>query len=307
MSIAAVIVAYNSVEYLPACLDSLRGTGAEIIVVDNASADNSAAVARRYGAKVIVNDENRGFAGAANQGAAAAASDRILFLNPDTVLLEGFADMTAALDQDPQAGAAAGLLEDASGRPQQGFTLRRLPDFAALACEVLLVNRFWPTNPVNWRYRCLDVPLDRPGEAEQPAGACLLVRRQALEKIGYWDEAFYPLWFEDVDLCKRLRAAGFRILFRPACRWLHHGAHSISRISFAQKQIFWYRSLLYYVRKHMGGRAALAMRCMVCAGAAARLVAALATPGEQLTWSAYWAVIKMALAGVPKPIPPHTA
>ena len=306
MAVSVVVVSYNSASYLPVCLDSLRGTGAEIIVVDNASADDSAAVARQHGARVIANSENRGLAAAANQGARATAAEFLLFLNPDTVLLDGFADLARTLVQEPQAGAVAGLLLDDSERPQVGFNVRRLPSFAALACEVLLVNRLWPRNPVNRRDRCLDVPLDQPGEIEQPAGACLLVRRRALEQVGYWDENFYPLWFEDVDLCLRLRRGGFRILFCPACRWRHRGGHSLAGISFARKQLFWYRNLLYYVHKHMGSAAALAMRLLVCAGATARLTASLipgVVPGGQRRWSAYWGVVKLALSRPAKPPP----
>ena len=305
MSVSVIVVSYNSASHLPGCLDSLRGAGAEVIVVDNASADDSVAVARQQGARVIANAENRGLAAAANQGALASAAEFLLFLNPDTVLLGGFAELLRALVQDPQAGAAAALLLDASGRPQVGFNVRSLPGFVALASEVLLLNRVWPRNPVNRRYRCLDVPLDRPCEIEQPAGACLLVRRRALEQVGYWDESFYPLWFEDVDLCLRLRRAGFRILFCPTCRWRHQGGHSLVGISFARKQLFWYRNLLYYVHKHMGSAAALAMRLLVCVGATARLMAAFVVPSGERCWSAYWAVVKLALSGPANQPPPH--
>ena len=305
VSVVVVVVSYNSAKYLPVCLDSLSGVGVEIIVVDNGSADDSVALARRHGVRVIANYENRGLAAAANQGARASTAEFLLFLNPDTVLLDGFADLLRAVVQEPQAGAVAGLLLDEAGRPQVGFNVRSLPSFVTLACEVLLMNRLWPRNPVNRRYRCLDVPLDRPGEIEQPAGACLLVRRRALEQVGYWDEHFYPLWFEDVDLCLRLRRAGYRILFCPTCRWRHHGGHSLDCISFARRQLFWYRNLLYYVHKHMGSAAALAMRLLVCAGAAARGMATLAVPGGQRRSSAYWAVVKLALSRPAKQPPPH--
>ena len=305
VSVVVVVVSYNSSKYLPLCLDSLRGVGVEIIVVDNASTDDSVAVARQHGVRVIANSENRGLAAAANQGARASAAEFLLFLNPDAVLLDGFADLLRAVIQEPQAGAVAGLLLDEAGRPQVGFNVRSLPSFVTLACEVLLLNRLWPRNPVNRRYRCLDVPLDRPGEIEQPAGACLLVRRRALEQVGYWDEHFYPLWFEDVDLCLRLRRSGYPILFCPTCRWRHHGEHSLDSISFARKQLFWYRNLLYYVRKHMGSAAALAMRLLVCAGAAARWMATLVVPSGQQRSSTYWAVMKLALSRPAKQPPPH--
>jgi N-acetylglucosaminyl-diphospho-decaprenol L-rhamnosyltransferase len=306
MAVSIVIVTYNSAECLPACLESLKGTEAEIVVVDNASEDGSAELARGLGVRVIANARNCGFAAAANQGVRAAGpnSEFILFLNPDTVLLEGFSELPGALDRNPQAAAAAGLLVDDAGRPQRGFALRRLPTFTALAFEALLVNRLWPGNPVNRHYRCLDADLARLQEAEQPAGACLLVRRTALEAVGGLDERFYPLWFEDVDLCKRLLARGFRILFVPTSRWRHRGAHSLALIPFAEKHVFWYRNVLYFVRKHMGRRAALAMRGCVCLGAVARWLAAFLGQNGQFTWRACWAVLKVALAKAPDPRPP---
>ncbi len=306
--VSVIIITYNSAGHIATCLESLRDTGAEIIVVDNRSSDETVAVAMEGGARVIANRENRGFAAAANQGAraAAAAARYVLFLNPDAVLEKGFEDLVRTIEAAPGAGAAAGLLVDGDGRPQVGFTVRALPGFAALAFEVLLVNRLWPANPVNRRYRCLRVPLDRTIDVEQPAGACLLVRREALEQIGGWDEVFYPLWFEDVDLCLRLRRAGFRILLCPASRWRHRGAHSLARISFAQKQFFWYRNLFCYVQKNMGSTAAPAMRALTCVGVSIRMFAALFAPGGTRSWSAYWAVMKLALTGPANRTPPKT-
>jgi len=308
-SASIIIVAYNSADVLPACLASLGTTGAEIVVIDNGSEDASAAVAREHGAIVVRNPANRGLASAANQAAGIASGDYLLFLNPDTALVEGFDQLTGALLRDPGAAAAGGLLLDAEGRVQHEYLPRSLPGFLALAFEVLLINRLWPGNPVNRAYRPRRLPLDRVSEVEQPAGACLLVRRAALERAGGWDERFFPLWFEDVDLCARLRAAGFRILFCPASRWRHAGAHSLARISFAEKQIFWYRNLLHYVRKHMGSAAAPAMRVLVCAGASVRLAAALLGLGgrcssRKAVGQGYRAVITLALTGNLKSEPP---
>lgn len=294
--VSIIIITHNSAGDLPVCLQALAGLPAELIVVDNASADASVEIANRFGARVIANGENRGFAGAANQGAHAASGGYLLYLNPDAVLKEGFDHLVGALENDPGAAAASGLLLDPSGAPQIGFNVRRFPTFTSLAFEVLLFNRLWPGNPVNRRYRCLDVPLDRACEVEQPAGACLLVRRSVLEALGGWDERFFPVWFEDVDLCLRLHRAGRRIRFEPACRLGHRGAHSVSRLPFAEKQFFWYRNLVCFVRKHMGSRAALAMKFLVFAGASARLILSSVTPGRQETWSAYRSVIRFALS-----------
>lgn len=304
MRVSIVVISYNSAAWLPGCLDSLADLDAEIVVIDNASSDGSVEAASRPGVRVIANAENRGFAGAANQGTSCTSGDYLLFLNPDSVLLDNFGALIAALDSDPQCGAACGLLMGADGGPQTGFNFRSFPTFSALALELLGINRLWPGNPVNRRYRCMDMPLDRPAIVDQPPGACLLVRRTALEQVGGWDETFAPVWFEDVDLCLRLRKRGFHARFEPASHWHHFGAHSVSAISFAEKQFFWYRNLVGFVRKHFGSAAALALRPLICAGATGRWLAAYFSPGSRYSWAAYRAVMRAALTGVWRPTPP---
>ena len=107
---------------------------------------------------------------------------------------------------------------DPQNQVQAGFTLRRLPTPLVLAFEVLLINRLWPGNPANWHYRCYGFDYDEPGEVEQPAGAFLMFRRQVWEQLGGFDERFYPIWFEDVDFCKRIRDHGGRIYYDPRSR-----------------------------------------------------------------------------------------
>ncbi len=288
--ISVVVVTYNSSAHIEECLRSLSGL--ERIVVDNGSADGSADAARRAGAVVIANPENRGFAAAANQGVAASTGDVVLLLNPDTVLLEGFDALQAALAR-PSVFAAAGVLVDGEGRPQAGFSVRRLPTFWALAFEVLGLNSVWPGNPVNRRYRCLDLDLTVTQNVEQPAGACLAFRKSAWREAGGFDERFHPLWFEDVDFCRRLKQIGLGVVFEPRCRFRHVGAHSLASVDFAQRQLFWYRNLLYYVRKNLGFAAALQMRLIISAGAGARM-AAFALRADSSRARAFGAVIRMA-------------
>jgi GT2 family glycosyltransferase len=119
-----------------------------------------------------------------------------------------------------------------------------------LAFEVLAINRIWPGNPVNRWYRCLDVDPLQPQVVEQPAGACFLFRRVDWERLGGFDEGFYPVWFEDVDFCKRLSLAGGTIWFCPSVRALHFGGHSVQKIELGCRQRVWYGSLLRYAAKH---------------------------------------------------------
>ena len=289
--VAAVVVTYHSEAEIDSCLRSLQNV-AEIVVVDNGSADRTCEIASRYGGgvRLIANRVNRGFAAAANQGVLATASPFVLFLNPDAVLLNSLRPLVEQM-QTPGVGAVGGRLVDDQERTQVGFGIRAFPTPASLAFEALLVNRLWPRNPVNRRYRCLDLDHDRPQEVDQPAGAFLMVRREVLEAIGGWDERFYPLWFEDVDLCRRIRAAGWRIRYEPSAAARHRGAHSLARISLEDRQVYWYGSLLAYVGKYFPARARF-LRACVAGGALVRMAGALGNGRRRL---AYWRVLTLAL------------
>jgi len=274
--LGAVIVTWNSEAEIGPCLDALLRWTGDVVVVDNASADGTRGqVRKRDGVCWIGNGMNRGFAAAANQGIRALETPFVLLLNPDAVLLDSPAPLLAACEA-PDVGAAAGQLVGLDGQPQRTFAIRRFPGPAALTFEVLALNRVWPGNPVNRRYRCLDFDWSRPAEIEQPAGAFLLIRRAAWEKVGGFDETFYPLWFEDVDFLKRLRAGGWRIVYRPECRARHKGAASVRRISQEDREVCWYSSLLRYAAKHYQPSAFRAVCASVVAGSMLRMVAGIA-------------------------------
>ncbi len=263
-----VIVTWNSEEVIGRCLDScLRFPDVEIVVVDNASADGTVAAAReRDGVNVIANTDNRGFAAACNQGVAALPGcDSILLLNPDTELENGVDRLAARIAGPGSAAAAAGRLVDADGSPQHGFNVRRFPTPAALALEVLGLNRLFGWNPVNRRWRMADHNADIPSTVDQPAGAFLMVRRSVWVEVGGMDEGFWPAWFEDVDFCLRVRRAGYCIWYIPDALARHVGGHSASRLAWDDRQLFWYGSLLRYAAKHFsaGGRRLVATAVML--------------------------------------------
>ena len=232
------------------CLDALAEMAPEVsvTVVDNASTDLTAEYARkRPGVKVIANRENRGFAGAANQGFQTTDADPILLLNPDVRLRTS---LTPLIEACLEHGLAAGQLTGPDGRVQAGFTIRRFPTPASLAFELLGINRLWPGNPVNRRYRYSDRDLNLEGPVEQPAGAFLMMRRDVWEHLGGFDESFHPVWFEDVDLCQRATVAGYRVEYVPRVRAEHLGGHSVRKLSSSSMEVYWYDSLLRYGAKH---------------------------------------------------------
>ncbi len=271
--VGVAIVAYNSDGVIGNCLDSCLALGlTRIVVVDNASTDATReAVLRRQGVQLLSNSSNRGFAGGVNQAIRLLETSLVLILNPDTVLLDNL-DTLRNEFADPKVGAAAGLLENASGQAQRGFTIRSFPTPTALAFEILGWNRLFPSNPVNRSYRCLGLPLDTPCDVEQPAGAFLLVRRAAWQGIGGFDERFQPVWFEDVDFCLRLDRSGYRIRFIPGVRAQHIGGHSVARMSSKCQQLYWYGSLLKYAAKHFRPAGTRAVCAAVLLGSVPRML-----------------------------------
>jgi N-acetylglucosaminyl-diphospho-decaprenol L-rhamnosyltransferase len=232
------------------CLNALAKLAPEMtpIVVDNGSKDRTVERVRaRTDVRLIANDDNRGFAAAVNQGIRSSDADFLLLLNPDVNLLTGVHGLVGA---SRQYGLAAGKLVDAQGRAQAGFTIRRFPTAPSLIFELFGINRLWPSNPVNRRYRYLDRNPDEGGPVEQPAGAFLMARRDVWERLGGMDEAFHPIWFEDVDFCRRAVDAGYGIQYVPAVTANHAGGHSINQLEAGCRALCWCVSLLRYARKH---------------------------------------------------------
>lgn len=255
-----VIVTYNSDAVIGPCLDAALQSGADIVVIDNASDDNTARLAARKGVRLIANSTNLGFARAVNQGFSVLNCAYVLLLNPDTVLQTGLEPLRAACKL-PRSAGAGGLLVDLAGKTQVGFMVRKFPTPLVLVLEALLLNRIWDRNPVNRAYRGLGLDYSRLQVVEQPAGAFLMIRRAVWEELGGFDEGFWPLWFEDVDFCRRATDQRYLWYFAPEAVAKHTGAHSILKLTVEKRLVYWYRSLLRYSAKHFH---ALGMR-VVCA------------------------------------------
>ena len=283
---SAIVVTYNSAGQIRACLEALRNAdGWQRIVVDNASQDDTIERAREAdpAARVLSNVKNTGFAAAANQGARSASGTILLFLNPDAIAQPGALDALCKELEQEGVGAVGGALSHSCGEVDRGFCVRRFPTVLSMAAEILLLNRFWPSNPLNRHYRCLDLDYAKPQQVDQPAGACLAVRREAWTSIGGFDERFFPLWFEDVDLCRRLRARNWKILYSPAATFLHSGGHSANRLSIGERQVFWYRNLLRYWRKHESRAEVATLRAIITLGMGLRSFATLVGSGPENT------------------------
>ena len=291
--IGIIIVTYNSAAEIGACLDAALASGAEIVVVDNASQDGTILEVARRGVRLVANSENRGFAAAMNQGFGILNSVYVLLLNPDAVIQSSLEPLRQACDLRGSAGAG-GQLVDASDRPQAGFMVRRLPTPAALALEALMLNRIWPGNPVNRRYRCLGLDSSARSTVEQPAGAFFMVRRAVWQELGGLDESFFPLWFEDVDFCRRIRDRGFSLYYIPEAVAKHTGGHSLPHMPLEMRLIYWYRSLLRYSAKHFSPVAFRAVCLAVVTGSFLRGIAESALHRSFKPMAAYGKVARLA-------------
>ena len=282
---SAIIVTYNSAETIVQCLQALAHQNCEIVVVDNDSQDDTVA---RVGSlrkdlpfELVRISRNLGFAAGVNHGVRAAGADVFLILNPDAVAEPGAVGNLMQCIEMQSAAVAGGALLNDSGEPDRGFAFRRLPTLASLLSEAMLLNQLWPSNPINRHYRCLDADYSKAQPVEQPAGACLAITREAWESIGGMDTQFAPVWFEDVDLCKRLIGAGRRIVYCPSARFRHAGAHSVGKLPFRDKQVFWYANMLRYARKHFSGGKVFGLRVGIVAGMILRSLAVLVGAGPK--------------------------
>ncbi|CAI8713384.1 N-acetylglucosaminyl-diphospho-decaprenol L-rhamnosyltransferase [Pseudomonas brassicacearum] len=223
-----IIVNYNAGELLLACVRSAFAAGASsVIVVDNDSHDDSLMLVERTHAvgdslQIVRNAANLGFAVACNQGARLSAAPNLFFLNPDTVLAADAIDrLLLALRSSPEIGMVGGFLCNPDGSEQAGgrrvfptprrafmraFGLSRLSAlFPSLLSDFLLHKEPLPGTPI---------------VVEAISGACMLVKREAIESVGLWDEDYF-LHCEDLDWCMRFHQAGWRVLFVPDAQVMH--------------------------------------------------------------------------------------
>jgi GT2 family glycosyltransferase len=223
---------------------------------------------------VVRNSANRGFAAAVNQGFAQTTATYVLVLNPDVRVLPGSVETLARfLDAHPKAGAAGGYVNDK-------YLPRDLPTSTILIKENLgFPARRFPSRP------------NGSVEVEQPAAAALMIRRDAYDEIGGFDERFFPAWYEDVDFCRRLKSAGWEIYFLPDAEFQHAGGYSVNAMGTAGFLEAYYHNQLRYAQKHFGAAARLGIRASIMGGMLIRMVA---RPHEA---SAYASVFRKAISG----------
>jgi N-acetylglucosaminyl-diphospho-decaprenol L-rhamnosyltransferase len=264
-----IIVNWNVCALLRRCIASLPdaagpGLRYEVLVVDNASHDDSVAMVRAEfpGVRLLVNTVNRGFTGGNNQGIAASRGRTLLLLNPDTEMAPGaLTTLLATLDATPDVGVVGPQLRNPDGSTQS--SRRRFPTLATALIESTPLQPYLPRHPLLRRYYVADQPDDVRHDVDWITGACMLVRRAALQQVGGFDERYF-MYSEELDLCRRIRAAGWRIVYEPAAVVVHHEGQSSGQDVPARHIRFNRSKVRYFVRWH-GVRAAAVLRSWLLA------------------------------------------
>ena len=277
--VSAILVNYNAGPELGLALESiaeeLAGQTWEAVVVDNASSDGSGAVVAAFAphARLLQNVENVGFARGVNQGMAASSAPFVLIMNPDCRLMTGaVAALRAELDKSPACAIVGPLILDPDGSVQGNA--RGDPDmFTGLFGRNTMLRRVMPDLAVSRRNVVSDV-ITGDGRVsvvvDWLSGACMFARREALELVQGFDERYFLYW-EDADLCRRLRARGYHVRYVPGATAVHRVGHSSRRVKAAAIRAFHESAYLYYAThvapgafpKRLLARLLLGLRCQV--------------------------------------------
>jgi GT2 family glycosyltransferase len=294
MDVTIAIISYNTEALLLACLHSIRRTCGdvtyEVVVVDNASVDGSVEAVRRTYPDVIViqNPVNGGYAKACNRAAEASRARHVLFLNSDTIMKDGTVrSMMTALDLEPGLGAVSCLQ-----RNKDEALLRSCFPFPSIREH--LCHTVW-LPPCVRRVFGSPCELDflRSQDVDWANGACLMVRTDVFKGIGAFDEGFF-MYFEDTDLCRRLRNAGYRIRHLAEGEIIHVIGGSSSTMR-SKLNVQWELSRIRYVDKHFPPFTRRMMKAWIAVGASLRLIGALGpnpSTAKESRFGAYATVVR---------------
>jgi N-acetylglucosaminyl-diphospho-decaprenol L-rhamnosyltransferase len=272
MDLSIVTVSYNTRELLRGCLASVFSTPGfalqyEVIVVDNASSDGSAAMVRDdfHQVRLLANAENVGFAAGSNQGIRASSGRYVILLNPDTTTAPGSLEkMVALMERQREVGVVGPKLLYPDGRFQHSaFTFPTLP---MIFLDFFPLNHRLVNSRLNGRYPLALYEKGQPFPIDHPLGAALMVRRPVLEQVGLLDERFF-MYCEEIDWCLRIKRAGWEIVCDPGAEICHYVGRSTSQ--FREKMyVELHRSRYRLYEKHYSAFFRRAARWLVALGVA---------------------------------------
>ena len=267
LDLSVIIVNWNVKELLRECLNSIQGQfgdlNGEVIVVDSASSDGSQAMVKEEfpWVRLIASDENLGYPRGNNLGITASSGRHVLILNPDTVLLNNTLPvMVDYLNNHIDVGVVGPQLLNPDGSVQS--SRRRFPTLLTGLFESTWLEPLVPDSLLS-RYYVLDLPDDEENDVDWVTGACMMVPRRILDHVGLFDEAYF-MYSEELDLCRRVCVAGWRIVYLPEAQVVHHVGKS-SEQAVTARHVNFQQAKLRYFRKHHGRLAAGTLRLFLLA------------------------------------------
>jgi len=271
------IVTYNtrelSLQAIAAAREAIGALRGRLVVADNGSADGTSEAVRSAfpEVEVMVYADNPGYGAALNRAFSAFPGSYLLALNGDVLLSPGSGEVLRRfLDDHPECGLVGPALTSRDGRPQP--SCKRFPTLGFAVAEVLALHAALPGNRWARRFYYMDRDLTGPAYVQTVSGATMLIRGDALHRIGGFDEGF-RMYFEESDLCRRLRDAGYGVAFCPQATAVHwYGA---STLQTSVRQVEYYLSYIRFFQKHYGMGQARILAMAVGVSTALRMVALL--------------------------------
>lgn len=247
--LSVIIVNWNGAEFIGKCLKSVFESRFnkpwEVVVVDNNSSDKSREIIKQFPRVIAIeNKENIGFGAANNQALKQARGKFVFFLNPDVQIFpDDLEKLVEKIDEEEKIAVVAPQLVNENGSLQ-----KEIGHFPGLVDSILVLVKLHRLPFFKYLvYPKVDYSQEQ--EAEHLMGSALLVRREVLDTVGVFDEHFF-LWFEETDLEKRIKGAGWKLIYYPQVRVVHLLSKSIKQVSPFKRQLMWNRSLWIYFRKH---------------------------------------------------------
>jgi len=279
--VSVVVVAYNSLPWLERALESVRGD--ETIVVDNGSTDGSPELVReRFPEARLIEQENRGMGGGNNAGMRIAGGRYFLLLNSDAWIVgDGVRRLVEFADAHPEAAVVGPRLLNTDGTLQR--SVRAFPTAWRLATEYFFLRKLAPRSRLLNSFYAGGFRHDEVREADWLYGACLLVRREATDSVGLFDEDFF-LFSEEVDWCYRFHKAGWKVLFYPDAEAVHVGGASHGGRMYTENL----RGHLRFFAKHYGLRRAERVRRLLALALRLRGLVFRGERGRQYREAARW-------------------
>jgi GT2 family glycosyltransferase len=275
LELSIIIVNWNSAKFMRGCVESIRkhttGLSYEILVVDNASFDGCNKVLQKHAPDVtyIQSDKNLGFAKANNHAFQASRGTSLLFLNPDTEIVgEAISLLHSALQRLPNAGAVGARLLNADGSLQTSC-IQSFPTILNQMLDSEYLRKKWPGSML-WGTKPFLNDHGGEEEVEAIAGACLMIKRDTFKRIGGFTEDYF-MYAEDIDLCYKVRKAGYKNYYVPEGKVIHFGGSSSKQLSSNFSSVMMRESILRFLKNTRGDVYGFGYRLAMLLSAVCRL------------------------------------